>query len=406
MRDYWRLWVSSALSNLADGVLKIALPLVAVDYTRSPAAIAGLSLAFTLPWLLFALPAGAVTDRVDRRLAMVVANVARAALLTVLVVAPGTLWVLYAVAFAVGVAETVYDTSAQSIVPQLVDMDQLSKANGRLYAAELTANQFIGPPLGGLLAAAGAVAAFITPTALWVAAVGALLLVQGKFRPERLHRTSLLSDIAEGVRFLWRQRLLRTFAVVVGLYNFAGNAAGALLVLYAVGPMGLSDTGFGVLMSMYAIGSLIGTFFAPWIERTMGRAKALLVTFGVGALSIVAPALTSNPYLIGASFVISGAGVVVSNIILVSLRQRITPNRLLGRVNSGYRLVAWGTMPLGSVVGGALGQAFGLRPVFAIMGVLSFALLLLLLGVTDSAMHAAEATTQEPALPDSAPPVS
>jgi len=189
---YWRLWISAGLSNLADGVVKVALPLVAIGFTRSPVLIAGLTFAFGLPWLLFALPAGALVDRVDRRRVMLVANVVRAALLAVLVVAValhlGSIWALYVVALSVGVAETLYDTASQSILPQIVSREFLSRANGRLYAVELTANEVAGPPLGGLLVAVGMVAAFAAPVALWVVAVGALLLAGLAFVWHRLFR--------------------------------------------------------------------------------------------------------------------------------------------------------------------------------------------------------------------------
>src|SRR4029453_14893717 len=150
---FWWLWTSSGVSNLADGILKVALPLVAVRETSSPVQIAALTFALGLPWLLFALPAGALPDRFDRRRMMAAADLLRAALLAVLAVAAladaMSLWLLYAVALAVGVAETLHDTAAQSILPQVVPRARLSRANGRLFAAELTANQFVGPPLGG-----------------------------------------------------------------------------------------------------------------------------------------------------------------------------------------------------------------------------------------------------------------
>ena len=173
--SFWQLWSASALSNLADGLVKIALPLVAVTLTDSPGLVAGITLAVTLPWLLFALPAGALADRVDRRRAMVAANLARAAAVAVLAVplvlglesSTAAIWALYAMALLLGTAETVYDTSAQSILPQVVPRDRLPRANGRLIAAELTANEFVGPPLGGLLVAVGIAAAFLTPAALW-----------------------------------------------------------------------------------------------------------------------------------------------------------------------------------------------------------------------------------------------
>lgn len=394
---YWRLWTSSGLSNLADGMAKVALPLVAVQVTRSPTLIAGLTFALTLPWLLCALPAGALADRLDRRRAMLGANAVRAALLGVLALTAlsgvGSIWVLYAVALCIGAAETLYDTSAQSIVPQLVPREQYSRANGRLHAAELTAHQFIGPPLAGLLVAAGAALALTAPVALWVLAMAALLLVRGRFRAARGTRTTLRADIAEGVRFLWRHRLLRVLAVMVGVFNFASNAVMAVLVLYAVGPssaMGLSEQAFGVLLTTAAAGSLCGSFAAARIERALGRARSLALTVAGSTLFVGVPAVTADPFLIGAAFFAGGFGVVVWNVITVSLRQRVTPGRLLGRVNSGYRLVGWGTMPLGAAAGGLLGQVFGLRAVFAVMALLTLALAVVLTQVTDARMAAAE----------------
>jgi MFS family permease len=395
---YWRLWTSSAVSNLADGILKVTLPLVAIRFTDSPTLIAGLAFALMIPWLLFALPAGALADRLDRRRAMVGANIARAALVATLVVGVlagvGSIWVLYAVAFCVGVAETVYDTSAQSILPLIVSRDRLSRANGRLHAAELTANEFVGPPLGGFLVAAGAALAFATPAGLWALAVVALLLVPGRFRVAREGRTTMRADIAEGLRFLRQHRLLRTLAVMVGTFNFATNAAWAILVLYAVGPgsaIGLSEPAFGLLLSTVAAGSLVGALAADRVEQRLGRARSLLVSIACATFLIGIPAVTTNPYVIGAVFFLGGVANAVWNVITVSLRQRITPDRLLGRLNSSYRLLAWGSRPLGAVAGGVLAQVLGLRAVFAVVGVLALVLLVALMTrVTDAAMDAAE----------------
>ncbi|MGH3450235.1 MAG: MFS transporter, partial [Haloechinothrix sp.] len=394
---YWRLWTSSGLSNLADGIVKVALPLVAIQFTRSPTLIAGLTVALTLPWLLFALQAGAFADRLDRRRAMLGANGVRASLLAVLVLAVlldlGSIWVMYVVALCIGVAETIYDTSAQSILPQVVRRDRLSRANGRLYAAELTANEFVGPPLAGFLVAAGAAIAFAAPVALWAVAGAALLLVRGPFRIDRDHRTTLRADIAEGLRFLWRHRLLRTLAVMTGVFNFATSATLTIFVLYAVGSasvMGLSEPAFGVLLAAIAVGSLFGSLFAEWFERRLGRARSLVLTILGGAVAVGVPAVTANPFLIAAAFLVWGAGIVIWNVIAVSLRQRITPDRLLGRVNSGYRLLAWGTRPLGAAAGGLLAQFLGLRAVFVIMAVLTLSLLAGMTMVTNDGMNAAE----------------
>ena len=394
---FWRLWTSSALSNLADGIVKVSLPLVALRFTDSPTLIAGLTVVLTLPWLLFALPAGALADRLDRRRAMLAANTVRAATVAALAVAlaadAGSIWVLYAVAACLGTVETLHDTAAQSILPQLVPRDRLSRANGRLFAAEITANEFVGPPVGGFLVLAGAVTAFATPAALWAVAIGALLLVPGPYRVERTERTSLRADVAEGLRFLWGHRLLRTLAAMVGTFNFASNAAWAVLVLYAVGPesaVGLSEPAFGALLAASAAGMLTGSLVAERVERWLGRGRALLVATLGCALLVAGPALTDNAVLIGAAFLVSGTCSGVWNVITVSLRQRVTPDRLLGRLNSGYRLVAWGSRPFGALTGGLLGQAFGLRAVFVAMTVLTLALVPVALRITDERMDAAE----------------
>jgi MFS family permease len=394
---YWKLWTSSALSNLADGVMKVALPLVAIRFTDSPTLIAGLTFAFTLPWLLFALTAGAFADRFDRRRLMLIANSARAAFLAILTIAAlfgiGSIWVLYAAAICVGVAETIYDTSAQSILPQVVGRDALSRANGRLYAAELTTNQFIGPPLGGFLVAAGIALAFGAPVILWALAIGILLLMRGDFSTDHPRNTTIRTDIAEGLRFLWSNTLLRALAIMVGIFNFAGNATFTILVLYAVGPasaMGLSDLGYGLLLTASAAGSVFGSFLAERLEHRFGRARTLTVTILGSFISLAAPAFTTNPYVIAAGFFVGGVTISTWNVITVSLRQRITPTRLLGRLNSAYRLVAWGTIPLGAIVGGILAQFIGFPPTFLIMGALALGLLVGMIWVTDKRMADAE----------------
>jgi MFS family permease len=332
---------------------------------------------------------------------MVTANVMRAAAVAVLAIilvlglesSAAAIWALYAVALLLGTAETVYDTCAQSILPQVVPRDRLQRANGHLIAAELTANEFVGPPLGGLLVAAGVAAAFATPAALWVAAVGALLLLRGGFSVPREEPTTLRADVAEGLRYLWRHRLLRTLAAMTGLFNFATNATFAVFVLYAVGPnsaMHLTEVTFGLLFATIAAGSLIGALLADRIIRRLGRSRSLFLGIlgGVGIVGI--SALTTSPLVIAGVFLIGGLANALWNVVAVSLRQRITPDRILGRINSSYRLVAWGTRPLGAAAGGLLGELFGLRAVFGVAAVLILATLLGMTQVTDTAISTAE----------------
>lgn len=396
--NFWRLWGSSAASNLADGVFFIVLPLLAVRLTDSPLLIAGLAIAARLPWLVFVLIAGALADRLDRRTTMRNVQVFRVlvlAMLTLLALADGlSLPVLYVTAFALGVGETLFDTAAQSILPSIVEKDQLSGANGRLYGVELVMNQFIGPPLGGLviglsvpLALGGSMVGYA------LAAVGLTLMV-GSFRPQRSGPpTRLTADIAEGMRYLWRHSVLRTLAIMVGVINLAATATQAVFVLYAVapGPMSLSEPEFGILMTTFAAGSVAGSFIAAPLERRIGRVPLLFISVVVTAISFAVPAFTASALVIGPVFVISGMFVVIWNIITVSLRQRIVPNHLLGRVNSAYRLFAWGTQPVGALLGGVIGELLGLQAVFVMGGLLALTLLATRAVITENALREAEA---------------
>jgi MFS family permease len=405
---FLKVVVSSGLSNLADGVFQIALPLVTLGITRDPTAFAVVTVAGRLPWLLFALPAGALADRLDRRRTMFLVDVGRGVLIGGLAVAVATEWdsllLLCVVAFALGIGETLFDTAAQSIVPSLVDSDDLSRANGRLYAVEMTMNQFIGPPLGGLLVGIAATGALVGSAGAYAAAAGALALIAGSFRPEREGQpTRLRTDIAEGVRYLGRHRLLRTLAVLTGVANLWGTAMLTILPLYAVrpSPMDLSEAGYGVLLTTGALGALAGSVLAAPAERLFGRPRLLLVAFVSFALSAAIPGVTANPVVVGAFMALGGAGAVAWNVVTVSLRQRIAPDRMLGRVNAGYRLLAWGSMPVGAFVGGVLADAFGLRNAFLIAAAASLAFLPMLLAVvTDEALDAAEVSAG--AVPDKA----
>jgi MFS family permease len=402
--DYWRLWSSSAASNLADGVFWIAFPLLAVGLTDSPAAIAGVAIAGRLPWLVFVLFAGALADRLDRRRTMVGVALLRTvvALLLGVGVASGTLTLpmLYLAAFVLGVGETLFDTAAQSIMPSIVDRDRLSIANGRLYAVEMIANQFVGPPLGGILAAISIGLAFAGSAACFLFAALALLLLTGDFRPVPTplppgvtRRPGMIAQIREGLRYLFAHRLLRTLALMVGVMNLASSAAFAVFVLYAVapGPMGLDEVGFGVLTTALALGSLLGSLTVARVEARIGRQRLLLLAVIVTGAMLAVPGLTADPWLVGASFAVSGYAVVLWNVVTVSLRQRIVPDRLLGRVNASYRLLAWGSQPIGALLGGLIGEWLGLQAVFLLAGVATLALVVARRVVTDEAIAAAEA---------------
>jgi MFS family permease len=400
--SYWKLWSASAGSNLADGVFWIALPLLAIRLTDSPVLIAGVTIASRLPWLLFSLVAGALADRLDRRRTMILVDLFRGGLLGALALATfagiANLPLLYIVAFALGVAETLFDTSAQSIMPNIVEPDRLNVANGRLYAVELSMNQFVGPPVGGFLAAIGVGLAFGTGAVAYLLAALSLYTIAGTFRPVREGPpTRIHQDIAEGLRYLFGHRLLRVLALMVGVGNLVSSAIFSVFVLYAVrpGPLGLDEVGFGLLMTTLAIGSLFGSFIVEPLERRLGRANLLAISMLGFAIPAMLPAFTTNVFILGAAWVIGGAISIAWNVVTVSLRQRIVPDRLLGRLNASYRLLAWGTMPLGALLGGLVGETIGLRAVFLIFGGLNLLLILGRLVVTDEAIEAAEREAQE-----------
>ncbi len=402
------------MSNLGDGIFWIALPLLAVSLTDSPALVAGVTIASRLPWLLFALVAGALADRLDRRRTMILVQLGRVALLggfaAAILAGQATIWLLYAVGFLLGVLETIFDTAAQAIVPNLVARDRLESANGRLLAAEFTMNQFVGPPVGGLLAAAGLATAFGAAAAGFLG--GALLLagLAGTFRPERSGPpTRMHSEIREGIAFLAGHRLLRTLAIVIALLNLAQGAVFSLLVLYAVapGPMGLSEFGFGLLLGVNAVGSVTGTLVAQRVERALGKPNLLLVCVLALAAGNIALALTTNPFVIGATYAIGGVFLGSFNVAYQSLRQRLAPDRILGRVVATFRMLGWGALSLGAAIGGLLGEAFGLTAVFWSAAVVTLLLAPARVLVTTARISDAEAAALDgrgsgPA-PDSSP---
>jgi MFS family permease len=404
-RNFNKAMVASGFANLADGVFWVALPLLAVQLTRSPVLVAGVTIAARIPWLL-APVAGALADRLDRRQTMIRANLVRTVLLGGLALAVAadlaSLAMLYAVALLLGIAETLFDTSAQSLLPALVARDDLTRANSRLFAVELVANTFVGPPLGGLLAAAGLAVAMGTPAAAYLVGAGCLALIAGGFRAVGAGpagSTRLRDEVVEGMRFVWRHRVLGPLAVMLGIENMAFSAMFSVFVLYAVapGPMGLTEAGFGVVLAMLGVGSLVGTWLAVPVERRLGRVRTLAVSVVLSAASLAVPAATALVVPVAASQVVAGVAIVLWNVVTVSLRQRITPDRLLGRMNASYRLVGWGTMPLGALAGGVLAETLGLRATFAAAAVATLATLAGFRYVTEAAVDRAEAAAEAPA---------
>jgi MFS family permease len=286
------------------------------------------------------------------------------------VVDVGSIALIYLVAFGAGVAETFYATAASAIVPQLVDRTQLDRANALQQIADEATNRFAGPALGGLLAGVGVGVALGGPAVVWAGAAAMLVTLTGTFRARRgalVETASLRSDIAVGLRFLARSVVLRSVTLCVAVTNFAGAAAAAVFVVYAVGPgsaLGLSPGGFGLLMAASAVGSVLGSLLIRVATNALGHRTLLATNALTQALQIAVPVLSDDVAVVGAAYALGGLGVALWNVGTVTMRQRIVPEHLLGRVISTHRLIAWGSLALGALAGGVVAQTAGLVTLF------------------------------------------
>ncbi len=368
---FWRIWVASAVSTLGDGVRTAALPLLAATLTRDPISIAAVSVAQGLPWALFALLSGALVDRLDRRLIMGYTDLFRCVVTGILVVIVATdhtsVAALCVVAFCLGSAETMFDNASQAILPAVVERPSLELANSRLQSVEIVTRDFVGPPFGALLFGLAALTPFALDSASFGVAAVLVLTLSGSFRVERSGPpTRIRTDIAEGLRWLWHHRLIRTLAIMLAVWNLVSAATMAVFVLFALEELGTTRTGYGLLFTAWAVGGLLGSFVATRVIARLGHARSLLTAVVVGALSYTGMIFVSNPLLAGGLFMMEGVVVVIWNVITVSARQAMVPPELFGRVNSVYRFVGWGVIPIGALLGGVVAQAFGLRAPFVI----------------------------------------
>ena len=334
------------------------------------------------PWALFALISGALVDRLDRRRIMGYSDLFRfvvtAGLVLIVATDHTSVAVLCVVAFCLGSAETLFDNASQAILPAIVDRSSLELANSRLQSVEIITRDFVGPPLGALLFGAAALAPFALDSASFAVAAFLVLTLTGSFRVERTGPpTRIRHDIAEGLRWLWAHRLIRTLAIMLGAWNLVESAIMAVFVLFTLEVLGLRPTGYGVLLTTGALGGLLGSLIATRVIDRLGHARALMATVALGAVTYVGIALTSSAVVVGALFALVGVAVVVWNVITVSARQVLVPPQLFGRVNSVYRFVGWGVLPIGALLGGVLAQTFGLRAPFVVAAVVLVAMVIL-----------------------------
>ena len=406
--NYWKLWIASVTSNLGDGISAIAYPWLASAVTRDPLLIALITVAQRLPWLFFTLPAGVITDRVDRRKLMVAMDVIRAALTVVIAFAVlsaskalpspedlangvvvathfGIYLVLLSAALFMGMAEVLRDNSAQTFLPALVKPENLERANGNLWGAEMVMNSFVGPPLGSLLLAVGFAVPFFVDAGSFAAAAGLVFLITGTFRRPRKTeaqsgaKVNWRGEIKEGFQWLWHHPVLRPMAIILGLLNALGMMVFATFILFAqenldlgtgllsgvlqpvadfFGADSVATFVFSLLMMAGAVGGVIGSIFAPRVSKKIGSGPSLYLTIVVGGVTTLVLGLASRWWIAWMMFAVGTFTSVLWNVITVSFRQTIIPDALLGRVNSVYRFFGWGMMPIGSLLGGAVVAIF------------------------------------------------
>ncbi len=394
--NFWKVWSANSFSNLGDGLYQVTLPLLAAQLTRSPSLIAALGVMSSLPWLIFALQAGSIVDRSDRRKIMLWVNGGRLLILSVLMLAvmmgSVSLPMLYVAVLLLGVGETLVDTALTSIVPSVVSNDRLTWANARLTAAQTVTNTFIGPPLAGYLAGLGFAIATGSSTLMYLMAGLALLMMRGSFRvqaqadPQTRHQ--FWAHVTEGLRFLWKDRLIRDLTLFTASMNLFWSGWGVLIVLYAVkpGPMGLSEFEYGIFLTAMASGGLLGSAICERLQKSFGRRNALALDFVGTILLVGVPALTTNPFAVGAAAIFAGMGATIWVILVASIRQRLVPAELLGRVYSASRFISWGIGPIGALFAGFVAEVWGIQTMFAIGGVVNIGLLLMFLQFTHAAV--------------------
>lgn len=363
------VWASVAISGTGDGMFLTAFPLLAAALTRDAVAIAGVTVASKLPWLVFSLVSGAIADRVDRRRLMVGADLARcvivAALGAAVLTGDARIWLLYLCAFGLGVGETLHGNAAQAILPVIVDEDLLTTANARLTGTQVLTEQFVGPPLGAALFGAAPSVPFIVDAVSFAASAGLVASLPDEHRVEPA-TTRLWTDVREGVRFIRHHAVLRRLVTLLGILNFFYFASEAVLILYTFERL---DAGEGAYTALF-LAAAAGTIATQWLVTPMqvrfGASRTIVVSFWLWSVSLVGLAVTSTPAVAVACFFLLGAGDGLWRVLTVTLRQRVTPNRLLGRVNAAYRMVAQGVIPIGAAFGGATAKLWGVRAPFAI----------------------------------------
>ncbi|MDB5665498.1 MFS transporter [Cypionkella sp.] len=360
-RNFRMLFASAAATNLGDGLIAVAVPWLATLLTHDPILIGLVATTRHLPWFLFALPAGVITDRLDHRRILISADCLRIALSLALLslaltATPGTtpVMVMAALTFLLGSAEVLRDNTAQTFLPSVVEKPQLEQANGALWSTEQLAGQFIGPPLAGLLIDISVALPFGAQAAMLAGAVAMILSMSLPRRVQTTPHLPMFAALKEGMLWLWRDIPLRRLAFVLGGFNFIGYGFAAVLVLYSQRVLGLDAFGFGAFLTLAACGGLAATLIGPLILRRIRPRSAILLGMVGFTMAATALALEAPLWLIAVFMVLDGFSGMLWNIAQVSYRQRHIPAPLLGRVNAAFRFIGTGPAAFGAFTFGWL----------------------------------------------------
>jgi MFS family permease len=371
------LWTASGSSAIGDGVALAAAPLLASTMTSDPRLIAGVTTVLTLPYVIFGLPVGVLVDRLDRRRSMAIIDFIRGCVLlgfTLLVLDHHvSLAALYGCFFVVAAFDTFFRNATQAITPKVVPQELLLSANTRIAATETTTIKFIGPLCGAAMFVLAPSLPFAVDAASFFVSwffLSRLRLrmpsqaVRGADHPPLL--AGILKDIHFGIRWLLRHSLLFNLNIVSALANLVASGAAAVLVVYTHRVLGLGSLGYGVLLACEAVGAVAATRLSPLLVKRMGREWALVTVFLIMSVAFLTLWLTSSRWTAGAALMIIGFCPVTFNVVVITLRQTLIPDNLQGRVNSMYRLVAWGSVPIGATLAGLVSFSLGPPRVYAL----------------------------------------
>jgi MFS family permease len=366
-----KLWTASTTSALGSGLATIAAPLFVAAHTRSPLIVSATFGVSWLPWLLFALPGGVLVDRLDRRRVMVTIDwarvVAMAVLATALLAGRASIALLDGVLFIINTGEVVFRSASQAMTPSVVPRARLERANGWLVGGTTIMQQMIAGPLGGFLFAVTAAVPFVVNAGTYAASAVLVGLVPGTYRalrpkadPGSSQLRQARAELAEGFRWLARQRVLRTMTVLIGLLNLTLTAATAVLVLLAKERLHLGAVGYGTLFTCEAVGALLGSACGDWLIKRVTATWTIRIGLLVEAGLHLVLATSRSAYLVGAMLFAFGIHAALWTIVANSLRQRLTPPEMLGRVASTSLFIAAGGNCVGAMLGGVIAARFGI----------------------------------------------